>query len=107
MTDPSEQALPFSEAARGSRIGGGPMPDSSPHGSTGADPYARCRECGSRNVEGIAAAHAVGRVNRHGMVTLVTHFEESEAQADPASLMCGDCGSWDVRPPEALRTVLA
>jgi hypothetical protein len=67
------------------------------------DPYARCRECASRNIEGIADAHAVGRVGRNGQVQSVTRFEESCALVDRASLMCADCGSWDVRPPEALR----
>lgn len=67
------------------------------------DPYARCRECASRNVEGIADAHAIGRVGRNGTITRVTRFEESFALADRASLMCGDCGSWNVRAPEALR----
>ncbi len=71
--------------------------------SDATDPYARCRDCGSRKVEGIALAHAVGPVNRHGMVATVTRFEESEAQADRGSLMCAECGSWNVRPPEALR----
>lgn len=68
-----------------------------------ADPYARCRDCGSRKVEGIAPAHAVGRINRHGMVAIVTRFEESEAQVDPASLKCAECDSWNVRPPAVFR----
>lgn len=69
------------------------------------DPYARCRDCRSRNIEGIADAHAIGKVGRTGEITDVTRFEESNACADPASLMCADCGSWRVRLPQGLRTV--
>lgn len=82
------------------------MPPDSPFHQTGtieADPYARCRDCGSRNVEGIADAHAIGRVGRDGLLVSVTRFEETFATADPASLMCADCHSWNVRAPEALR----
>jgi hypothetical protein len=68
-----------------------------------ADPYARCRDCGSRNIEGIADAHAIGKVGRTGEIIDVTRFEESNAPVDPASLMCADCGSWRIRPPECLR----
>lgn len=68
-----------------------------------ADPYARCRDCGSRNVEGIADAHVVGRVDRNGLVQTVTRYESADVPASRASLLCGDCGSWNVRPPEGLR----
>jgi hypothetical protein len=74
-----------------------------PSGTRGVDPYARCRDCGSRDVEGIADAHAVGRVGRLGTLVAVTRFEESFALVDRGSLMCADCGSWNVRAPEALR----
>jgi hypothetical protein len=67
------------------------------------DPYARCRDCGSRNIEGIADAHAIGRIDRHGNVVDVTRFEVALSPASRDSLLCAACGSWRVRPPEGLR----
>lgn len=73
------------------------------HPEHGSDRYGRCRDCGSRKIEGIADAHAVGLVGANGQLRDVTRFEESEALVDRGSLICAACGSWNVRPPAVLR----